>query len=342
MLQRLRTHKIDGKPIVDLPPIHRIVHRVYLNETESKIYQEVEAAGTEDILVGGEGRPRGLYLKMITELRQTCTDPLLLLGTVEEHSPLSNDYKQDKALLVANSSRIPSLGAFLNTEDVRNPPAKTKRLLKVMNEVRAKDPDSRFLIYAEWTGCVMNTAYHLDQNSYMVLTFTGDLTTDERTSVIDRFEEENSDLDALILTLGAGGEGLNLTSANHVIILTPCWNPAKEAQAESRAHRLGQKSEVTVHYIRTLGHRVGGEWMNTVEVKIVKRQTMKRQWALGAAGRLDDNGFAIWEQDDDVGEELSGESGSPLAESDLEDINVGAGNGSEDGDEDSESGRSIC
>ncbi len=78
------------------------------------------------------------------------------------------------------------------------------------------------------------------------LVYTGDLDQDQRDSVIRRFEKEG-DRAVLILSLKAGGTGLNLQSASYVIHFDRWWNPATEAQAEDRAHRMGQKSAVSVY-----------------------------------------------------------------------------------------------
>merc|ERR1712187_419979 len=93
------------------------------------------------------------------------------------------------------------------------------------------------------------------QNAYSnieVLTLYGALPRIKRDAVVSSFQE-NPKSAVLICTLGTGGVGLNLTAATHVVHFDRCWNPAKEAQATDRAHRIGQRSTVVVHRLITKG-----------------------------------------------------------------------------------------
>merc|ERR1712224_981112 len=85
-----------------------------------------------------------------------------------------------------------------------------------------------------------------------VLVLTGDVRRQQRDEIVRRFQEDATS-SVLICTLGVGGVGLNLTAASHVVHFDRCWNPAKEAQATDRAHRIGQKSTVMVHRLLAQG-----------------------------------------------------------------------------------------
>ena len=82
----------------------------------------------------------------------------------------------------------------------------------------------------------------------------------------------------LLISLRAGGTGLNLTAADHVFLLDPWWNPAVEAQAADRAHRIGQERPVFVYRLVALG---------TVEERILALQERKRELAQAALGGAD-------------------------------------------------------
>jgi SNF2 family DNA or RNA helicase len=96
-----------------------------------------------------------------------------------------------------------------------------------------------------------------------------DGSTKNRQEQVNYFQE-NTDVKIFLISLKAGGLGLNLTAADYVFILDPWWNPAIEAQAVDRAYRMGQKN--TVHTYKFITR-------NTVEEKILKLQENKKQLA---------------------------------------------------------------
>jgi SNF2 family DNA or RNA helicase len=101
-----------------------------------------------------------------------------------------------------------------------------------------------------------------------------DGSTTNRARVVDRFQRDAA-VPVFLISLKAGGVGLNLTGADTVIHFDPWWNPAVEAQATDRAHRLGQKKVVTSYKLITRG---------TVEEKILNLQTRKRTLTQGLLG----------------------------------------------------------
>ena len=97
-----------------------------------------------------------------------------------------------------------------------------------------------------------------------------DGSTTDRAGVVSRFQAADGP-PVLIMSLKAGGVGLNLTAADHVIIMDPWWNPAVEDQAADRAHRIGQLRPVVVHRLVAL---------DTIEERILLLQEEKRKLAL--------------------------------------------------------------
>jgi SNF2 family DNA or RNA helicase len=93
--------------------------------------------------------------------------------------------------------------------------------------------------------------------------------TTDRSDVVEEFQN-NPEKKIFLISLKAGGVGLNLTAADYIFILDPWWNPAAEMQAASRAHRIGQTKSVFVYRFIT---------RNTVEEKIVKLQAHKENLA---------------------------------------------------------------
>ena len=94
-----------------------------------------------------------------------------------------------------------------------------------------------------------------------------DGSSSDRMKQVDRFQEDEN-IPVFLISLKAGGTGLNLTGADVVVHFDPWWNPAAEAQATDRAHRIGQKKQVTVYKLITSG---------TVEEKVLDFQREKRK-----------------------------------------------------------------
>jgi SNF2 family DNA or RNA helicase len=108
-----------------------------------------------------------------------------------------------------------------------------------------------------------------------------DGSTRNRSEVVKRFQEK--DVPVFLISLKAGGVGLNLTAADTVIHVDPWWNPAVEAQATDRAHRIGQANIVTSYKLITRG---------TVEEKILALQNRKREMTEALLSEAGDAGLA--------------------------------------------------
>jgi DNA repair protein RAD16 len=108
--------------------------------------------------------------------------------------------------------------------------------------------------------------FRLKQNGVGCAKLTGSQSLAQRSNIILAFNTDSS-MKALLISLKAGGEGLNLQAANHVFLLDPWWNPASEMQAVQRAHRIGQTKPVTaVRFVTE----------HTVEEKVLELQEMKQ------------------------------------------------------------------
>src|SRR5581483_7827129 len=112
-----------------------------------------------------------------------------------------------------------------------------------------------------------------------------DGSTSDRRGVVDRFQ--NSAIPVFLISLKAGGVGLNLTGADTVIHFDPWWNPAVEAQATDRAHRIGQTKVVTSYKLIA---------RDTVEEKILTLQNRKREIIQATIGEEEFAGSLSWEE----------------------------------------------
>ncbi|KLO16592.1 hypothetical protein SCHPADRAFT_919848 [Schizopora paradoxa] len=139
-------------------------------------------------------------------------------------------------------------------------------LNKLLIEWRA-DPTNKVLIFTKSVKLLDMLDYHLSKNGFPFVTLDGSTKQSERMPRIDQFNNEPDMFIFLISTL-AGGTGLNLTSANKVVIFDPNWNPAHDLQAMDRAYRFGQRRNV--HVYRLLG-------AGSIEELIYARQVYKQQ-----------------------------------------------------------------
>lgn len=131
------------------------------------------------------------------------------------------------------------------------------------------------LVFSQWTSLLDLVEPHLRQNSLAYVRLDG--ATRDRQSVVEAFQAEDGP-PVMLVSLKAGGTGLNLTAADHVVLLDPWWNPAVEDQAADRAHRIGQQRPVLVQ-------RMVAE--DTVEERILALQEHKRAVAEAALGGAD-------------------------------------------------------
>lgn len=218
----LRRTKSDPQVAADLP--EKMEMRVYCNLTaeQAAIYQGITSSMLEQV-EGAEGiRRRGLILAGLTRLKQVCDHPELVDGL----SPGA-----------ATAGRVPAL-------DGRS--GKCERLVEMLEEVL--EEGDRALVFTQFRQMGHVLERLLAERLRVPLLFLhGGTPRRRREQMIERFQKPGSDVRIFILSLRAGGLGLNLTAANHVFHFDRWWNPAVEAQATDRAHRIGQTRKVQVH-----------------------------------------------------------------------------------------------
>ncbi|MEN9535719.1 MAG: hypothetical protein RIR37_992, partial [Verrucomicrobiota bacterium] len=150
--------------------------------------------------------------------------------------------------------------------------AKMQRLIELLEE--ALSGNHRVLIFSQFQKQLLEIEKQIVEHKWRCLRLDGQ--TRNRQALVDEFQSADGP-PIFLISLKAGGYGLNLTAADVVIHFDPWWNPAAEAQATDRAHRIGQTRPVTVYRLLTRG---------TVEEKVVRMQADKRQLAAG----LDEEG----------------------------------------------------
>lgn len=155
------------------------------------------------------------------------------------------------------------------------PHTKTRALLedllksKADSEARPDEPPFKSVVFSTWTSHLDLIQIALENAGIRYTRLDGKMTRNARTAAMDTFREDNS-VHVILVSIMAGGLGLNLTAGNYVYVMEPQYNPAAEAQAVDRVHRLGQKRAVrTVRYIMR----------NSIEEKMLELQEKKKKLA---------------------------------------------------------------
>jgi SNF2 family DNA or RNA helicase len=210
----LRRLKTDGDIIQDLPEKQEMNVFCGLSREQAKLYQELAELSLQKINESEGIKRRGLILTLLMKLKQVCNHPAHFL------KEKSIDFSQRSGKLL--------------------------RLEEMLEELVAEgDRALIFTQFSEWGKLLQ--PYLEKKLGIETLFLYGATRRQQRQEMIDRFQHDPQGPPIFILSLKAGGTGLNLTRANHVFHVDRWWNPAVENQATDRAFRLGQKRNVQVH-----------------------------------------------------------------------------------------------
>jgi len=125
--------------------------------------------------------------------------------------------------------------------------SKVDTLMSLLTKLRSEDPSVKCLIISQFTSMLNIVETPLKAEGFNFVRLDGKMTQRKRAEVIELFDERGPDSPTvMLLSLKAGGVGLNLTAASRVFLLDPAWNPAAEEQCFDRCHRLGQTKNVIV------------------------------------------------------------------------------------------------
>jgi SNF2 family DNA or RNA helicase len=222
----LRRVKTDPSVINDLPEKIEVKAYCNLTEEQASLYQN-HINEVMDKIANSEGIERhGLVLSMLTKLKQICNHPIQYLEKINGYMPPA--------------------------KEMHNRSGKLKRLVEMLEEIIAVG--DRVLIFTQFAemGKMLNSYLAATLNTQTMFLY-GNTPVKMRDQMIKRFMEDENGPQIFILSLKAGGIGLNLTRANHVIHFDRWWNPAVEDQATDRAFRIGQNRNVQVHKFVCVG-----------------------------------------------------------------------------------------
>uniref|UniRef100_A0A146V5V2 Transcription termination factor 2 n=1 Tax=Fundulus heteroclitus TaxID=8078 RepID=A0A146V5V2_FUNHE len=186
----------------------------------------------------------------------------LSLSSSSSSSPSGLDPKDTVAL---NGTRFPSQ-LFEKTSKSTKISAITSELMAI----REKSDNQKSVIVSQWTSMLSIIAVHLQQMGLTYGVIDGTVNPKRRMDVVEEFNTDPKGPQVMLVSLCAGGVGLNLVGGNHLFLVDMHWNPALEDQACDRIYRVGQRKDVTIHRFVCEG---------TVEEKIATLQTKKKELA---------------------------------------------------------------
>lgn len=228
----------------DLPALSTQLFYTEMTEAQRKLYEKEKSAARNFLLENfqqGNEQYRIMVLQALTKLRQMVNHPRLVAPEYEDDS------------------------------------GKFRDVLERLEEVRKGG--HKALVFSSFVQYLQLFRSELEANGHRLAWLTGEQSSKERAAAVAQFQSD-PDTQFFLLSIKAGGAGLNLTAADYVFILDPWWNPATEAQAIARAHRIGQDKNVfAVKFITR----------NSIEEKILKLQERKAQLAediVENAGRI--------------------------------------------------------
>ncbi|KAK8499655.1 hypothetical protein V6N13_022960 [Hibiscus sabdariffa] len=231
LLRRLKSDVEKG-----LPPKKETILKVGMSQMQKQYYRALLQKDLEVVNAGGE---RKRLLNIAMQLRKCCNHPYLFQGAEPGPPYTTGDH------LITNAGKMVLLDKLLP---------------------KLKERDSRVLIFSQMTRLLDILEDYLMFRGYQYCRIDGNTGGEDRDASIEAFNKPGSEKFVFLLSTRAGGLGINLATADVVILYDSDWNPQVDLQAQDRAHRIGQKKEVQVFRFCT-------EY--TIEEKVIERAYKK-------------------------------------------------------------------
>ena len=229
MIKPFILRRTKKEVIKELPPKIEKKYFVEMGKSQKNAYGIYVENVKEKLNDKKEIKNKITVFSYLTKLRQLCLDPSLVI------------------------------------EDYKGKSAKIDTCLEILKE--QINDDNKILVFSQFTSVLNSLGEKLSKNKISYYYLDGSTKSMDRINLVNDFNN-NEDVKVFLISLKAGGTGLNLTSANTVIHFDPWWNPSVENQASDRAHRIGQKNVVEVIKLITKG---------TIEEKILELQQKKKE-----------------------------------------------------------------
>ncbi len=246
--------KSDDKNVAER--LQKMVKPFIMRRLKKDVLKDLPDKLEESRVVRLDGEQRRLYDAQVVNMKN------------ELNSGSDEDFRKDKLRILAEITKLRQICCDPNLcfDNYNGESAKLESCLELIDS--AIEGDHKILLFSQFTSMLSIIENELAKKDIAYYKITGDTPKQERVNKVKQFNEDNTPV--FLISLKAGGVGLNLTGADVVIHYDPWWNIAVQNQATDRAHRIGQTKKVTVYKMIAKG---------TIEEKIVKLQETKKNLA---------------------------------------------------------------
>merc|ERR1711997_1370884 len=231
----------EEETILIIRRLHKVLRPFLLRRLKKDVESQLQEKGIMRQEAGTQGKNKGgskQLLNTIMQLRKLCNHPFMFQHIEESYT---------------NHTGIRDLGP-----DIYRSSGKFEVIDRILPKMQASG--HRILMFCQMTQCMTIIEDYFNYKGYKFLRLDGMTNADDRAEQLKVFNDPNSEYFIFLLSTRAGGLGLNLQTADTVIIFDSDWNPHQDLQAQDRAHRIGQKNEVRVLRLMTV---------NSVEERIL-------------------------------------------------------------------------
>ncbi|KAF3854783.1 hypothetical protein F7725_022838, partial [Dissostichus mawsoni] len=242
-----------------LPAKVEQILRVDMTAQQKQYYKWILTRNYRALYKGPRGSSSG-FLNIVMELKKCCNHSFLIKQPEEVENETQKEHMQS---VVRGSGKLVLLDKLLT---------------------RLRERGNRVLIFSQMVRMLDILAEYLAKNRYPFQRLDGSIKGEIRKQALDHFNAEGSEDFCFLLSTRAGGLGINLASADTVVIFDSDWNPQNDLQAQARAHRIGQKKQVNIYRLVTKG---------TVEEDIIERAKKKMVLDHLVIQRMDTTGRTV-------------------------------------------------
>jgi len=239
--------------------LRRVIHPFLLRRTKEDVVKELPSKVETDLLVEMGEVQQKIYNQVLADVRRD------VMGEIDKHG-----VEKSQMHILAGMVRLRQAAADPRlVEQGRAVSASESGKLQALRQIidECQEGGEKLLVFSQFTSLLKHVRKSLDQDDIGYEYLDGE--TKDRGDIVQRFQEPGGK-PVFLLSLKAGGTGLNLTAASVCVLFDPWFNPAVEDQATARAHRMGQKKSVNVYRLIALG---------TIEEKILLQKGRKRELA---------------------------------------------------------------
>ena len=249
---------IKGEDEAAMSKLKMLIEPFVLRRNKKEVLKELPEK-TVTVLDNEMGEEqRNIYLNYLLRAKQEISEQIDL-----------NGYESSRMQILAALTRLRQICCHpsLFIKDYNEGSSKLEQCMEIVQE--AVNGGHKILLFSGYTSMFEIIEKELKQSNIKYFKLTGSTKVEERMKLVDEFNE-NPEIQVFLISLKAGGTGLNLTGADMVIHYDPWWNVSTENQATDRAYRIGQRNNVQVYKLRT---------KNSIEEKIYKLQEKKAKLA---------------------------------------------------------------